>query len=153
MSLAPFVPSPPEVIRKMLEVASVSEEDTLYDLGSGNGAMLVVAARDFGAKCVGIEMRKDLAEKALDEARKHRVEDRIKILNTNLFEVDISDADVVTLYLTSSGNLKLKSKLEKELKDKARIVSHDFEIGGWTPYKVLRGDPPGHTIYLYVKGI
>ncbi len=153
MSLAPFVPSPPEVIRKMLEVAAVSEGDMLYDMGSGNGAVLLMAARDFGAKCVGIEMRKDLVEKALEEARKHKVEDRIKILNANVFETDISDADVVTLYLTSSGNLKLRSKLEKELKDKARVVSHDFEISGWTPYRVIRGDPPGHTIYLYIKGI
>lgn len=153
MSLAPFVPSPPEVIRKMLEVAAVSEGDMVYDMGSGNGAVLLMAARDFGAKCVGIEMRKDLVEKALEEARKHKVEDRIKILNANVFETDISDADVVTLYLTSSGNLKLRSKLEKELKDKARVVSHDFEISGWTPYRVIRGDPPGHTIYLYIKGI
>lgn len=153
MSLAPFVPSPPEVIRKMLEVAAVSEGDMLYDMGSGNGAVLLMAARDFGAKCVGIEMRKDLVEKALEEARKHKVEDRIKILNANVFETDISDADVVTLYLTSSGNLKLRSKMEKELKDKARVVSHDFEISGWTPYRVIRGDPPGHTIYLYIKGI
>ncbi len=153
MSLAPFVPSPPEVIRKMLEVAAVSEGDMVYDMGSGNGAVLLMAARDFGAKCVGIEMMKDLVEKALEEARKHKVEDRIKILNAKVFETDISDADVVTLYLTSSGNLKLRSKLEKELKDKARVVSHDFEISGWTPYRVIRGDPPGHTIYLYIKGI
>ncbi len=134
-------------------MASVSSEDTVYDLGSGTGAVLLMAAGEFGAKCVGIEMRRDLAEKALDEARKHNLEDRIEILNSNLFEVDISDADVVTLYLTSSGNMKLRSKLEKELKDKARIVSHDFEIGGWEPYKALRGEPPGHTIYLYIKGV
>jgi tRNA A58 N-methylase Trm61 len=137
----------------MLEVAAVSEGDMLYDMGSGNGAVLLMATRDFGAKCVGIEMRKDLVEKALEEARKHKVGDRIKILNANVFETDISDADVVTLYLTSSGNLKLRSKLEKELKSNARVVSHDFEISGWPPYRVIRGDPPGHTIYLYIKGI
>lgn len=134
----------------MLEVASVCEEDTVYDMGSGNGAVVITAARDFGAKCVGIELRKDLANRSMDEVRKQGIDGRVKILNLNFFDVDISDADVVTLYLTSSGNLKLKPKLEKELKDNARVVSHDFEINGWTPSKILK-EPPGHTIYFYVK--
>jgi ubiquinone/menaquinone biosynthesis C-methylase UbiE len=152
VSLAPFVPSPPEVIQKMLEVADVSRDDTVFDLGSGNGAVIITAAKDFGAKCVGIEMRRDLVEKAEEDAKKYLVDGMIKFLNANLFDVDISGADVVTLYLTSSGNKKLKSKLENELRDKSRIVSHDFEISGWTPCKILRGSPPGHTIYLYIKG-
>lgn len=151
MSLAPFVPSPPEVVRKMLEVAGVSYGETVYDLGCGNGGIVIMAAREFGAKCVGIEMRKDLADKATEEAKNQRIDQRVKILNANCLDIDISDADVVTLYLTSSGNLKLKDKLEKELKSKARIVSHDFEMSGWTPHKIYR-EPPGHTIYLYVKG-
>jgi tRNA A58 N-methylase Trm61 len=152
MSLAPFVPSPPEVIRKMLEVAGVSYGDKVYDIGSGNGAIVIMAAREFGAKCVGIEMRHDLAERATEEARNQKIEHRVKILNSNCFDADLSEADVVTLYLTSSGNLKLKTKLEKELKDKTRIVSHDFEISGWEPYKIFK-EPPGHTIYLYIKGV
>jgi predicted RNA methylase len=151
MSLAPFVPSPPEVVRKMLEVAGVTYGETVYDLGCGNGGIVIMAAREFGARCVGIEMRKDLADRATEEAKNQRIDQRVKILNANCLDIDISDADVVTLYLTSSGNLKLKEKLEKELKDKARIVSHDFEMSGWTPYKIYR-EPPGHTIYLYIKG-
>jgi len=151
MSLAPFVQSPPEVIRKMLEVADVHSGDVVYDLGSGNGAVLIMAAKEFGARCVGIEMRRDLVERALEEVKRNNLMDRVRIVNRDVLEVNISEADVVTLYLTTSGNMKLKPKLERELKEKARVVSHDFDIGGWTPTKVVRGDPPGHTIYLYVK--
>jgi len=149
VNLAPFVPSPPEVIIKMLQASSIQDGEKLYDIGSGNGAILIMAARDFGARCVGIEIRKDLADKSADNIKINNVEDRIKVLNSDIFNIDISDADIVTLYLTSSGNLKLKEKLEKELKKEARIVSHDFEITGWVPSKVIKGDPPGHTIYLY----
>lgn len=149
MILAPFVPTPPEVVAKMLEVSSIQKGETLYDIGSGNGAILIMAARDFGARCVGIEIRKDLADKSENDAKINNVEDSIKILNSDIFDIDVSDADIVTLYLTSSGNLKLKEKLEKELKKNARIVTHDFEMTGWEPIKVIKGDPPGHTIYLY----
>jgi len=148
MSWVPFVPTPPEVVRKMLELAGVKEGDLVFDLGCGDGRILVTAAKDFGARAIGVEIREDLAEVARKELRSLSLENRCRVINGNFFEVDISRADVVTLYLTSVANYRLKPKLEKELKDGARVVSHDFEMAGWKPEAVIH-DPGGHVIYLY----
>lgn len=147
--LAPFVPSPEEVILKMLKVSSIKDGEILYDIGSGDGKILITAAKEFGAQCVGIEIRKDLVEESILKIKINNLEDRIRVLNHDVFDIDISDADIVTLYLTNSGNLKLREKLETELNKNTRVVSHDFEIKGWKPFKVFKGEPLGHTIYLY----
>ncbi len=150
MNVAPFVESPQDVVKRMLELVKPKRDEVLYDMGSGDGRIVIMAAKDFGVLCVGIEIREDLVKRARSEIKRLNLESRIKVINDDFFSVDISNADIVTLYLTTSANEKLKPKLEKELKSNARVVSHDYEIRGWKPTEITRDDPPGHTIFLYV---
>jgi len=141
----------------MLVLAELKPGEVFYDLGAGDGRSVIMAAQEFGARAVGIELREDLAKKALETVYQLGLQDRVTILHSNLFEVDISPADVVFLYLTTSANEKVKPKLEAELKPGARVVSHDYEIVGWKPVKVEEfcENPslgyPSHTLYLYRK--
>ena len=157
MYIAPFVASPLPVIRRMLVLAELKPGEVFYDLGAGDGRTVIMAAQEFGARAVGIELREDLAKKALQTVYQLGLQDRVTILHSNLFDVDISPADVVFLYLTTSANEKVKPKLEAELKPGARVVSHDYEIVGWKPVKVEEfcENPslgyPSHTLYLYKK--
>lgn len=149
MKVAPYVPSAPEAIRKMLEIAEAGPDDVLYDLGCGDGRILIVAVKEFGVKkAIGIEIRRDLVRKALENVRRMNLTDKIEIIRKDFFYVDISPATVVTLYLSYTGNIKLKEKLKRELKKGTRVVSHDFEIPGWSPVKQVRAGL--HDIYLYV---
>ena len=156
MAIAPFLASPMPVVRRMLMIADVKPGEVVYDLGCGDGRIVITAAREFGAYGVGIEIRRDLALKAMKAVEEAGLSDRVKIINANFFDIDISDADVVTLYLTTSANMKVKPKLERELKPGARVVSHEYEVPGWTPtlidefsedarYRFLT-----HRLYLYV---
>lgn len=147
-SLAPFVPSPPEIVKRMLEVATVRDVDVVYDLGCGDGRILIAAVKDFGAKkAIGFEMRDDLYKQALQEVKKQGLESKISITNGDALAGNLSEATVITLYLTTSGNEKLKPKLINETCNGTRIVSHDFEITGWVPSK--KESFYGHSIYLY----
>ncbi|HVP26709.1 MAG TPA: methyltransferase domain-containing protein [Candidatus Bathyarchaeia archaeon] len=157
MYLAPFVPSPPQVIRQMLLMAELKPGEVFFDLGAGDGRTVIMAVKDFGARAVGVELREDLVKKALSSIYEQGLQDRITIVNGDIFNVDLSSADVIFLYLTTSANEKVKPKLEAELKRGVRIVSHDYEIVGWKPIKVENfcENPnlgyPSHTIYLYEK--
>jgi tRNA A22 N-methylase len=132
----------------MLEIAEVGPDDTLYDLGCGDARILITAVEKFGAKkAVGYEIKKDVYKIALSTVESHKLKRRIKIINGDLFNADISKATVITLYLTGSGNEELKPKLERETRPGARIVSHDFEIHGWKPIK--KENYRGDTLYLY----
>ena len=141
----------------MLVLAELKPGEVFYDLGAGDGRTVIMAAQEFGARAVGIELREDLAKKALQTVYQLGLQDRVTILHSNLFDVDISPADVVFLYLTTSANEKVKPKLEAELKPGARVVSHDYEIVGWKPVEVEEfcENPslgyPSHTLYLYRK--
>jgi predicted RNA methylase len=129
----------------------------IYDLGCGDGRIVITAAQEFGARAVGIEMREDLAKQALGKISELSLDGKVKIIQSDLFKVDISQADVVTLYLTTSANDKVKPKLESELKKGARVVSHDYEVLGWRPIKIdnfcenPRLGYPSHTIYVYKR--
>ncbi len=149
--LVPFVSTPENVARFMLKLAEVRPGEIVYDLGSGDGRILIIAAKEFGAKCVGIEIRKDLVQEAIKRVKALGLENQIKIIHGDFFEISISEADVVTMYLLTSVNERLRPKLEKELRPGTRVVSHDFEIPGWTPIKVieLNEDWRNHKIYLY----
>ena len=157
MFLAPFVATPTPVVRQMLILADLKPGEVLYDLGSGDGRAVIMAAKDFGATSVGVELRDDLAKRALDGIQKLELEDKTKILQTDIFTVNLSSANVVFLYLTTSANEKIKPKLEAELESGTRIVSHDYEILGWKPLKVdtFCENPklgyPSHTIYVYKR--
>jgi len=141
----------------MLVLANLKPGEIFYDLGAGDGRTVIMAAQEFGARAVGIELREDLAKKALQTVYQLGLQDRVTIIHSNIFDVDISPADVVFLYLTTSANEKVKPKLEAELKSGARVVSHDYEIVGWKPAKVEEfcENPklgyPSHTLYLYRK--
>lgn len=151
MSIAPFVQTPLEVAKKMLDLSQIKPGEVLYDMGCGDGRLIILAAKDIGAKATGIELREDLVERAKTEIKRFNLEDKVKIIQGNFFDVNISDADVVTLYLTSSANERLRPKLEAELKPGSRVISHDFKIPGWKPSAVY-DELLGHTIYSYRIG-
>jgi len=148
MSCAPFVSSPIEVVRKMLEIANVGPNDIVYDLGCGDGRILFTAVKEFNAKkAVGYEIREDLYKLTLNEIQKQNLMERVQVINKDLFKADISEATVITLYLTSMANERLKQKLINEARYGTRIVSHDFSIGGW--YASKKETFGNHVIYLY----
>jgi len=135
-----YVPTPEDVVRAMLKVAKVGKNDVVYDLGSGDGRIVIMAAQQFGARGVGVEIDPQLVLEAHDNAKQAGVANRVQFLLQDLFETDFSEATVVTLYLTQDVNLRLRPKLWRELKPGTRVVSHDFSMGDWQPEKVVRID-------------
>jgi ubiquinone/menaquinone biosynthesis C-methylase UbiE len=137
----------------MLMLANLKPGEVLFDLGSGDGRVLFTAAVEFGAKAVGIELRKDLVERARSKASKLKLGEKVKVIHGNVLDVPISQADVVTLYLTTAANDRVKPKLEEELREGARVVSHDFEVPGWTPKRVERfyENYLSHELFLYIR--
>ena len=151
MSCAPFVQTPVEVAKKMIQLADLKSDQTLFDLGAGDGRLVIMTAQETEASAVGVEMRDDLIERARSEIKKLNLEGRVKMIHDDFFNVDLGSADVVTLYLTTSGNERLRPKLERELKKSARVISHDFKVGNWKPSFVYN-ELLGHTIYAYDLG-
>jgi len=139
----------------MLVLSELKPGELIYDLGSGDGRVVIMAAQEFGARAVGVELREDLVKKALERVSELGLNDMVKIVQNSMFDVDLSSADVVTLYLTTSANEKVKPKLESELRQGARVVCHDYEVLGWKPRRVdkfcenPRLGYPSHTIYVY----
>jgi SAM-dependent methyltransferase len=147
-----YVPTPETVVERMLELAKVTKNDTVYDLGSGDGRVVITAAKKYGAQGVGVELRPELLEEARQNAQKQGVSDRVQFLQQDLFQTDISKATVVTLYLLPDLNVKLRPILFKTLKPGTRIVSHDFDMGEWKPERVeqVQGPNRTHTVYYWV---
>lgn len=144
----PYVPTSPETVEAMLELAGVKPGDVVYDLGCGDGRIVIAAAEKFGATGVGVDLNPLLIEEANANAEAAGVADKVKFVQGDLFEFDFSDADVVTMYLLPSVNLKLRPKLQKELKPGSRIVSHDFDMDDWEPEKAIRVGTHD-TVYLW----
>jgi len=142
-----FVPTPQNVVDEMLKLANVGPGDVVYDLGCGDGRVVITAAKEYGVRAVGIDIDPVRIKESRENARKAGVEERVTFRNEDLFEADIKEATVVTLYLLQSLNLKLRPKLWKELKPGARIVSHNFDMDDWTPDKEV-GVASG-TIYFW----
>lgn len=130
-----FVPTPPEVVQRMLELAEVGTGDRVLDLGSGDGRIVIAAVKDFGAeRAVGVDIDPDRIAESQENARKAGVEDRVEFRQEDLFETDLSNADVITMYLLQSINERLKPRLLAEAQPGARVVSHDFHMGSdWPP--------------------
>jgi len=155
--IAPYVSSPLPVVRRMLILSELKPGELIYDLGSGDGRIVITAAKEFGARAVGVELREDLVKQAHEKVSELNLNGKVKIVQRDMFNVDLSPADVVTLYLTTSANEKVKPKLESELREGARVVCHDYEILGWKPDRVdkfcenPRLGYPSHTIYVYKK--
>jgi precorrin-6B methylase 2 len=134
-----FVPTPQEVVDAMLKVAKVGKGDVLYDLGSGDGRIPITAAQKYRiARGIGIDINPERIKEANENLSKARVGDRVRFVNADLFESDLSDATVITLYLLPELNLKLLPKLLKEVKPGTRIVSHAFDMGSWKPQQTLK---------------
>ncbi len=152
--LAPDFPTPQVVIDKMLQLAHLKPGETVYDLGSGEGHIVITAAREFKAKAVGIELSPELCKLATMHIKALGLEDRVKIVHANLLKVDLSPADVVTIYLLTASNELLRPNLERDLRPGARVVSHDYQIRGWKPAAVEKVSAEGRsrTIYLYEIG-
>jgi len=144
----PDVRTPPEVVTEILRLARVGPDDVVYDLGSGDGRIVIAAARDFGARGVGIELDPALVAESVRNARRARVAERTSFFLQDIFEADISGATVVTLYLSPDLNLRLRPKLLSQLKPGSRIVSHDFPIGDWPPASVVKFKGPERTHVL-----
>lgn len=142
-----FVPTPPEVVQAMLKMAGVKKGDVVYDLGCGDGRIVIAAAQAFGVRGVGIDIDPQRIKEAEDNARKAGVEKLVKFRTEDLFEADFKEASVVTLYLLERLNEKLKPKLLRELKPGSRIVSHAFGMGDWPPEKTQ--DVDGRMVYLW----
>ena len=142
-----FVPTPQEVVDAMLQMANVTAKDVVYDLGSGDGRIPITAAQKFGARAVGIDINPERIKEANANLAKAAVGDKVKFLNQDLFETDLSEATVITLYLLPSLNQKLMPKL-KALKPGTRIVSHSFDMGSaWPPEKTQ--DVNGRMVYMW----
>jgi ubiquinone/menaquinone biosynthesis C-methylase UbiE len=152
--LAPFVPSPESVVDAMLQLARVGKHDHVYDLGSGDGRIVIRAAQKYQAEAVGVEIEDDLYKKSMARIAELGLQDRAKILHMNMYKVNLKPATVVTLYLLTSVNERLKPILERDLRPGARVVTHDFKIPGWEPSKTLDVmSEAGYSkkIYLYVR--
>ncbi len=147
----PDVRTPPEVVVEILRLARVGPDDVVYDLGSGDGRIVIAAARDFGARGVGIELDPDLVAESIRNARRARVADRTRFLQQDIFGADFSEATVVTLYLSPEVNLRLRPKL-LALEPGSRVVSHDFPIGDWKPERVVnfKGPERTHVLSLWI---
>jgi ribosomal protein L11 methylase PrmA len=142
-----YVPTPEEVVEAMLQVANVTKNDVVYDLGCGDGRIPVTAAKKYGARGVCVDIDPQRIKEATDNVAKNGVGDRVRIVQGDLFEQNLSEATVVTLYLLPSLNVKLMPKLKKELKPGTRIVSHAFDMGDWKPEKEL--DVNGRKVYYW----
>ncbi len=150
-SLAPYVVSPQQIVDRMLEMADPRPGETVYDLGSGDGRILITAVQRYRAKAVGIEISDTLVQSTADRIQKLGLQNDARVIHGDFLHVDLSPADVVTLYLATDTNELLRPNLEKELRKGARVVSHEYPVPGWKPALVDNdlADARGHVIYLY----
>jgi SAM-dependent methyltransferase len=142
-----FVPTPNDVVNKMLEMARVTAKDVVYDLGCGDGRIVITAAQKYGARGVGVDIDPQRIKEARQNASRGKVNDKVRFIEGDLFETDISGATVVTLYLLTELNLKLRPKLMADLRPGTRVVSHAFAMGDWKPERTENVD--GSTVFLW----
>jgi len=142
-----YVPTPQEVVDAMLKLANVHKGDVVYDLGCGDGRIVVTAAKRYGVRGVGIDINPERIQEAKENASQNGVNNLVTFRNEDLFEANIKEASVVTLYLLTSLNVKLRPKLLRDLRPGTRIVSHSFDMGEWKPDKTENVN--GRTIYLW----
>lgn len=147
-----YVPTPNEVVDRMLALANVKNTDVIYDLGSGDGRIVITAAQKLGAKGVGVDIDPERIREANENAQAAKVTDRVQFRQQDLFQTDLRQASVVTLYLLPDLNLKLRPKLFRELKPGTRVVSHDFDMGDWKPDRTEQVEVGGrqHNVYYWV---
>lgn len=153
--LAPYYPTPETVVERMLKFGGLKSGEKMFDLGSGDGRVVVMAAQQFKADATGIEIDADLHKQSTDRIKSLGLEKRARIIHGDILKQDFSTADMLTVYLLPSSNDKIRPMLEKQLKKGTRVVSHDFMFQDWTPVKEEHieddGEGRSHTIYLYIR--
>lgn len=150
--LAPYVSTPDQAVERMLQMADPKPGETLYDLGCGDGRIIIAAAERYKVKAVGIEISARLAAKAAENVKRAGLQKLVRVIHGDFMKADLSGANVVTLYLATSANSLLRPKLEHYLKPKSRVVSYDYPIPGWKPVDTSETEGhhgATHTIYLY----
>jgi tRNA G37 N-methylase Trm5 len=150
--IVPYVPTPQEVVERMLELAEVKQGDVVYDLGSGDGRIVVTAARKYGVKAIGFEIDPERIKESRENVKKAGVGHLVEIRQQDIRTVDLSPATVLTMYLLPEVNLLIRPNIWKMMKPGSRIVSHDFDMGDWQPAKTERikdGSNWDHTLYLW----
>lgn len=151
--LAPYYPTPETIVEKMLQLGELKAGEKMFDLGSGDGRVVIMAAQKFHAEATGIEFDKDLWRQSTDRIKSLNLQKTASIIHGDIMKQDVSSADLITVYLLPSSNDKVRPMLEKQLRKGARVVSHDFEMSGWKPDKVEHieddGEGRSHTLYLY----
>lgn len=152
--LAPYVPTPERIVEKMLEIADLKKSDVVYDLGSGDGRILIEAVQTFKTRAVGVEINPTLVAETRRRVLDLGLHKRIEVIQQHLMDADLSPATVVTVYLLTETNSMLRPKLERELQPGTRVVSHDFRFRGWTPVDMVEveGASRTHRVYLYRIG-
>lgn len=146
----PYVPTPMEVVTTMLEVAEPTARDTVYDLGSGDGRLVIAAAERYGATGVGVEIQPALNERARERAREAGVADRVRFLTRDLFDVDLRPATVLTLYLGRRMNIQLRPRILRQMRPGSRVVSHAFDMGGWEADRLIPMREELALVFLWV---
>ena len=153
--LAPYYPTPATIVERMLRLGDLKPGEKMFDLGSGDGRIVVMAAQRFKADATGVEFDQDLYHQSSSRIRKLGLEAKARIIHGDILDQDYSSADVVTVYLLPSSNDKVRPLLEKQLKKGTRVVSHDFDFSDWSPDRVEHVDDDGegrsHTLYLYLR--
>ena len=145
--IVPFVPTPQEVVEGMLELAQVKKGDVVYDLGSGDGRIVITAAKKYGARAVGFEIDPERIQESRESIRQQELEELAEIREQDILTVDLSQANVLTMYLLASVNLKLRPKILSEMAPGSRVVSHAFDMGDWKPDKVVQVN--GRAVYYW----
>jgi len=148
----PYVPTHEKIVAEMLKVANVKKGDVLYDLGSGDGRIVITAAKQFGTRGVGIDIDPERIKEANENARKAGVTDRTTFILGDIFEADFRQATVVTMYLLQEVNMRLRPKLLRDLRPGTRIVSHNYDLGDWKPQRTIKMAMPDgdHWVYFWV---
>jgi len=151
--LAPYYPTPESIVQKMLELGALKPGEKMYDLGSGDGRVVIMAAQKFGADATGIEIDNDLWKQSMDKIKSLGLEKKARIVKGDIQAQNFGNADLLTVYLLPSSNDKIRPMLEKQLKKGTRVVAHDFEFSGWSAEKTEQveddGEGRSHTLYLY----
>lgn len=152
--LAPYYPTPESIVARMLDLGQLKAGETMYDLGSGDGRIVIMAAQRYRAISKGVELDADLVTSSTAKIQQLGLERMATIIYGDILKQNYSDADLLTVYLLPDSNLKLRPILDAQLKKGTRIVAHDFPIGGWTPNKEITiaddGEGRSHTLYLYI---
>lgn len=153
--LAPYYPTPEVVVEQMLKLSGLKAGEKMFDLGSGDGRIILMAAQKFKADSTGVEFDKDLWQQSSDRIKKLGLESRARIIHGDILKQDYASADVITVYLLPLSNDKVRPILDRQLKKGTRVVAHDFEFSDWTPVKTFDieddGEGRSHRLYLYQR--